>query len=70
MRDFYRFQVCWHPHTSSGEALRLACSLAAIGQTTVQVVAPIYPSDAPTGRQRPEGLTIKEDERYDSSKEL
>lgn len=52
MRDFYRFQVCWHPHTSSGEALRLACSLAAIGQTTVQVVAPIYPSDAPTGRQR------------------
>ena len=52
MRDFYRFQVCWHPRTSGDEALQLACSLAAIGQTTVQVAAPIYPSDAPTGTQR------------------
>lgn len=79
MREFYRFQVCWHPTTANAtstvtitgattatttdgetltvegthrEALALACSLAAIGQTTVQTIAPVYPTDNLSGTRR------------------
>ena len=79
MREFYRFQVCWHPTTANAtstvtitgattatttdgetltvegthrEALALACSLAAIGQSTVQTIAPVYPTDNLSGTRR------------------